>query len=138
MSQKVDEFCENLRVKLTGMETRLNGLKAKVEHDREGTKAAIDERIDEARTAIHSTKDDARAARERMAAQLEDKKTETEDKVAEWKHNREVSKLEGRAEDLEAYASWAILVAVDALDEADFATLRAIQARLDADYAAAV
>ena len=137
MSQKVDEFCENLRVKLTGMESRLNDLRTKVERDRETTKAAIGERIDEAKATIHSTKDDARAARERMAAQLEEKKAETAERIDEWKHNREVSRLERRAEDLEAYATWAILVAADAIEEADVATLEAIAARLDADLAAA-
>jgi hypothetical protein len=138
MSQKVDEFCENLRVKLTGMESRVNELRAKVEHDREATKAAIDEKIDEAKEGIGSVKADAEAARARMKAQVDEKKTETKERIAEWKRDREVDKLEARAEDLEAYASWAILVAADALDEADVATLRAIQARLDADYAAAL
>jgi hypothetical protein len=68
---------------------------------------------------------------------VEEKKAETKDEIAQWKHNREVGKLERRAEDLEAYAIWAVLVAADALDEADLATLQAISARLDADYVAA-
>jgi hypothetical protein len=48
-----------------------------------------------------------------MMDRVEEKKEETEERIAEWKHDREVAKLERRAEDLEAYASWAILVAAD-------------------------
>ena len=137
MSEKVDQFCESLRFKLTAMENRLNDLKAKVERDRESTKETIQAKIDEAKSDLSSAKADAEAARALMKAQMEEKKAETADKIAEWKHNREVAKLERRAEDLETYASWAILVAADAIDEADLATLHAISARLDAEDAAA-
>jgi chromosome segregation ATPase len=137
MSDKVDRFCEQLRVTLTGLENRLDNLKAKIERDRESTKAAIDSRVDEAKAGLGTLRADAEAARARMKAQVEEKKTETKQTIAEWKHDREVTKLQERAEDLEAYASWAVLVAADAIDEADLATLQAIAARLDADYAAA-
>lgn len=137
MSEKVDQFCEGLRVRLTGMEASVEDLKAKIEHDRQSTKESIEAKIDEAKSRIGSTKADADAARARMKTQLEEMDEETADRIAEWKHNREVEKLERRAEDLEAYASWAILVAADAIDEADVATLQAIAARLDADYVAA-
>lgn len=137
MSEKVDQFCENVRAKVSGMEDHLTDIKAKIEHDRESTKESIDAKIREAKGRIGSARADAEAARTRMKTQVENKKEETEDRIAEWKHNREVAKLERRAEDLEAYASWAILVAADAIDEADVATLQAIAARLDADYVAA-
>lgn len=137
MSERVDQFCENLRAKLTGIENRLSGLQAKIADDRESTKEAIDARIDEAKAGLGSLRHDADAARARMKAHVEEKKADTDDRIAEWKHNREVDKLETRAEDLEAYASWAILVAADAIDEAELATLQAIAARLNADYVAA-
>ena len=137
MSETVDQFCENLRVKLTGMENRLSDFQTEVKSDRESMKAAIDVKIDETKASLNSAKDDAQAARSRMSAMVEEKKAETKDEIAQWKHNREVGKLERRAEDLEAYAIWAVLVAADALDEADLATLQAISARLDADYVAA-
>jgi len=137
MSETVDQFCENLRVKLTGMENRLSDFQTEVKSDRESMKAAIDVKIDETKASLNSAKDDAQAARSRMSALVEEKKAETKDEIAQWKHNREAGKLERRAEDLEAYATWAVLVAADALDEADLATLQAISARLDADYVAA-
>ncbi len=137
MSEKVDQFCEDLRVKLTALENRLTGLTAKIEHDREATKTAIHDRISEAKAGLHAAKDDVEAARARMRAHVEEKKAETEDRIAEWKHNREVAKLEIRAVDLEVYASWTILVAAHAINEADLATMEAIAARLDADNAAA-
>ena len=85
------------------------------------------------RAGLNALKDDVEAARSRMQARLEAKGAETEDRIAEWKLNRESEKLERRAEDGEAYAAWAILVAAAAIDEADLAALEAIEARVDAD-----
>ena len=99
MSETVDQFCENLRVKLTGMENRLSDFQTEVKSDRESMKAAIDVKIDETKASLNSAKDDAQAARSRMSALVEEKKAETKDEIAQWKHNREVGKLERRAEE---------------------------------------
>ncbi len=133
MGRRVDQFCDELRDRLRSVESRVNHLKANIGGDREATKAAIDRKIDEAKAGLNGRKDDVEAARARMQARLEAKQTETEDRIAEWKLNRESEKLERRAEDSEAYAAWAILVAAAAIGEADLAALEAIEARVDAD-----
>lgn len=137
MSERVDAFCEDLHVKLTGIEKKVNDFKDKIESDRAATKDAIDGEVDKANAALKKTKDDAAAARTRMKAHVAEKKLETETTIAEWKRNRELDKLERRAEDAEAYAAWSVLVAAEAMDEADLATMQAIAARLDVDMAVA-
>jgi predicted nucleic acid-binding Zn-ribbon protein len=64
---------------------------------------------------------------------VEDKKTSTSAKIAEWKAKREASKLQSRADKAERYAAAAIDVAVAALDEAEAASLEAWLAREDAN-----
>ena len=135
-SKRVDQFCDQLRDKLNGIEDRVNDFKAKIASDREATKAAIDKEVDVASTALQKIKDDAEAARARMKAQVHEQKADTEDLIAEWKRRRDVEKLERRAEDAEAYAAWSVIVAAGAIDEADLATMQAIAARLDVERAA--
>lgn len=132
---RVDEFCDHLRDRLKAVEDRVHDFRAKIERDREATTAAIDEEVQSARDALSRIKDDADAARARMRAQLHEKKSETEDVVAEWKRKRQRDKLERRAEDAEAYAAWAVMAATASIDEAALSVLQAVAARLDAERA---
>lgn len=72
-----------------------------------------------------------------MKGDLEEKKAATEENIAKWKQGRHVKKLERRAGFAEDDAVWAILVAADAIDNANLRALDAIAARLDADEATA-
>jgi hypothetical protein len=65
----------------------------------------------------------------------EEKQTEIQAKVEEWKTKREVGELNRRAERAERYAASSVLVSMAAVDEAEEAILEAITARLDADKA---
>jgi len=128
----MDHFCENLSDKLRGMEDRVSGFKAKLGSNRAVTSAAIDRHLEEAEAALARTKDDAEAARARMISQ-EHKRLTVGESIAEWKRNREIDKLERRAEDTEAYAAWSLLVVLGAIEEAELAALQAIAARLDVE-----
>jgi hypothetical protein len=57
----------------------------------------------------------------------------TADKIAEWKAERQVRKLNDRADDAESYAVAAMQIAVAAVDEAETAAIEAVVARIDAD-----
>jgi hypothetical protein len=59
-----------------------------------------------------------------------------EAKIEEWKHGREVRKLEKRAQRAEDYAAERAWLATVAVEEAEYATLEAIAARLEADEVA--
>jgi len=135
MTDRTDRFCDNLCDKLTGIEYRVTNLKAKIDRDRAATRATIDQQLDEATAALARTKDDAEAARARMISQEQNLLTVGES-IAEWKRNREIDKLERRAEDAEANAAWSVLVAVGAIEESELAALQAIAARLDVEQTA--
>ena len=87
--------------------------------------------ITAAKATLDRIKDDADLARARMLAEVEKRKGESEEVVAEWMRNRETDHLERRAEDAEAFAAWSMMVAAAAIDETDLAALEAIAARLD-------
>ena len=74
----------------------------------------------------------------KMKANLEGRKAQTDAAVEEWKRKREVSKLENRARDLEDYAEAAITVLELAQEEAYVASLDAIEARRQAEDAKSV
>jgi hypothetical protein len=57
----------------------------------------------------------------------------TADRVAEWKSNRETSKLQNRADKAERYAAATIAVALAAVDEAEQAAIEAWLTRQDAN-----
>jgi hypothetical protein len=55
--------------------------------------------------------------------------------VKEWKARREVKKLEHRSDRAEDYAATSTAVAMEAMEEAEEATLEALSTRLDAEAA---
>ena len=70
-----------------------------------------------------------------MQSYLDEKVTETESRIKEWKANRELEKLEKRADNAEEYAAHSIVVALEAVDEAEVAMLEALAARIESDQA---
>lgn len=136
MSEQIDKFCNDLRESLMRVETRVDKLKSNLASARGETQAAVKAKLDKAKTAIETHEQEARAAKERLEQRIEDKKAETSATIAEWKANRELGKLERRAERKERYAADAIVMAAYAADDAEYAMLEAIEARLLADEAA--
>ena len=148
MSEKIDKFCDDLKAHLNGIEAKVLGAKADLDEaiagvkadaaeSRENAKAAVEEKIAAGREAIEAEKQKVQQARDEMHARIEEKKGETEAKIAEWKTQREIHRLQKRADNAEDYAAWAVIYALDALDEASIATLEAVAARMDAEEAEA-
>lgn len=84
-----------------------------------------------AEAALNRIEDDARAAKIRMQLQAEERALEEGGQVGTWVRDRDQGKLLSRAEDLEAYAAWSLIVAARAIDEAVLVTLKAVEARMD-------
>ena len=135
MGARIDQFCEDLRQKLTmptaawmaGKDQRQGGTRraGRAEPSRQGPQACrARPRQDRGCSSRHQ-----RVGRQKKAA--------TSDKIAEWKAKRELTKLQGRANKAERYAAAASAVAVAALDEAEEASLEAWLARQDANSAQA-
>jgi len=132
----VDQFTDKLRDRLNAAEARLEQVSVSISSAKTETRANIESKIGEAKAAAEAQKSALEDAQARMKADIEEKKATTEGHVAKWKQDRQVKKLERRAEFAEDDAVWAMLVAADAIDNANLRALDAIVARMDADEAA--
>ena len=136
MSEKIDQFCNNLRERLNEVDKRVNSFKANVESANAKAKADIHAQLDKIKADFEARKHKAEEAHKRLQANLEEKKHETEAKIEEWKHQREVKKLERRAQRAEDYAAESAWLAMLAVEDAEYAMLEAVAARLEADEVA--
>ncbi len=135
MSERIDQFCENLRIKLTSMDDNMQALKGKIdkqaqtaEKDARAQLDAVNKRMEQERAKVTAAEND-------MKKWADERKVATNEKIAEWKAKLEKAKLRSRAENAEGYAAAAAVVAMAALDAAEQASLEAWLARKDADSA---
>jgi DNA primase large subunit len=133
MTERIDQFCETLRLKLTNIESSMELLKAKIsssaisaEHEVRKHLDLVKRRVDQERGKLESAHDDLRKwALERRAI--------SDEVIAEWKGKLEKAKLQSRAIKADHYAVAAAALAVAAVDEAEQAALEAWLARKDAE-----
>lgn len=135
MSQRIDQFCEDLRLKLTNIESGLKSIKGKVDEKAQHVEKDVRNHLERVEKRIDQGHAKALAAQAEVKHWVEDKKDATSEKIAEWKAKRETSKLQNRADKAERYAAATIDVALMALDEAEQASLEAWLARYDANAA---
>jgi hypothetical protein len=137
MSDKVDKFCEALRVNLTRVEDYIS----KVGENLKSASTTAEEEVKSKLNGLKATHENnvnkILEAKTKIEARVAEKKSELDSTVQEWKKNREISKLESRADAAEVYAEFAVEFAMAAAVEADIATLEAVAARIDADQAVA-
>jgi hypothetical protein len=133
MNQKIDNFCHDLRSKINDADKRLKDLRvsanSKTQQAKNEAKAHLQWLDNKAKEQQARTE----ASKAKVKAWVQEKKTITDEKIAEWKAQRQVGKLADRTDDAEDYAAVAIDVAFAAVDEAERATIEAILARMDAD-----
>jgi hypothetical protein len=137
MGARIDQFCEDLRQKLTIADSGLDGLKAKINGRAVHVEQDVQSHLDRVHKRVEQGRAKIAAAQADIKEWDEEKKAATRDRIAEWKAKRETSKLQGRADKAERYAEAASVVAVAALDEAEEASLEAWLARQDAKSAQA-
>ena len=135
MGQRIDQFCENLRQKLTMADSGLDGLKAKIASNARTAEQDVQSHLDRVRKRIEQGRAKVSAAQAEVKNWADQRETVTREEIAEWKAKREIDKLQSRADSAERYAAAAIGLAVAAIDEAEQASLEAWLARADADYA---
>ena len=135
MGQRIDQFCENLRLKLTNVDSNMNALKAKIDSKAQGAERDVQNHLDAVDAHIAQQRAKEAAAQAEMKNWVEERKATTTEKVAAWKTKLEKTKLQRRAEGAENYAAAALDVAIAAVDEAEQASLEAWLARRDADFA---
>jgi chromosome segregation ATPase len=135
MGEKINEFCNELRDDLTAADNRLQDLKDQVENANRETREAIQAKLDQAKANLDEQKRKGEDRQQRIKSYLDDKVTETQHDINDWKTKREITKLERRAERRESYAADTVLIAMAAIDEANLAVLEALDARFDAEDA---
>jgi hypothetical protein len=135
MSQRIDQFCESLRQKLTMADSGLVGLKARIEANAKQAEHDVQSHLDRVRKRIEQGSAKALAARADMSIWARERTAATADEVVIWKVKGEIANLQRRAERAERYATAAIVITIAAIDEAEQASLEAWLARADADYA---
>ena len=132
MSQRIDQFCEDLRLKLTNVESGLSGLKAKIDGKTETAEQEVRNHLDRVRKRIDQGFAKVAATQAEIKNWTEEQKAAMSSKVAEWKTSHEAKKLQNRADRAEWYAAATGEVAVAALDNAEEAASSAWLARQDA------
>jgi exonuclease VII large subunit len=133
MSEKVDQFCDKLRDRLTAIEGRLKTVKTDIKSRSEEAGKAIRGKLDQVQTMLHAEKEKVDKLRANLKVRAEQKIAETKEAINEWKKKHEIHKLQARAERAEANAADAIAYALFSIDEAEEAILDAVVARMDAE-----
>jgi light-regulated signal transduction histidine kinase (bacteriophytochrome) len=135
MSERIDQFCENLRVKLTSLDKNMQQLRATIDSKAQTAEQEVRTRLDAVKNRIAQDRTKLETAQADVKKWVDDFKLASNEKIAEWKAKREKAKLRSRAENAERYAVAAALVALGAVDAAEQATLEAWLARKDAETA---
>ena len=133
MSDPIDQFCENLRIKLTNIDSGLTGLKAKIDGKSQQVEQAVRLHLDDVRWRIKQDTKKVSAAQAEVRDWAENQKIATQDKIAEWKSKRDLGKLQAHSARAERYAEAAIDLAMAAVDEVEHAAIEAWLARHDAE-----
>ena len=136
MSEHIDRLCSELRIKLHGIDRRLEALKANDMATSEKSQHAVESQLDRVEQRIYDNRILVEAANVRVKTWLEGKKAGFDASRAGWKEHRQVHLLNTRADDAEAYAGAVFALAAAAADEAAQAALEALLARNDANRAA--
>ena len=135
MNERIDQFCENLRVKLTSIDNDMRALKAKIDSKARTAEQDVQSHLDSVKKRIAEDRTKLAAAQADIKKWADEREAVAVEKIAEWKAKLEKAKLKSRAEAAERYAAGAAVVAWAAVDEAEQASLEAWLARKDADSA---
>lgn len=135
MGQRIDQFCENLRIKLTNIDDNMVALKANLDSNARNAEQDVRNRLIELNRHIDENRAKVAGAQAEIKKWAEERKAATSEKIAHWKAKLEVARLQTRAEAAEAYANAATIVAMAAIDSAEQASLEAWMARKDAESA---
>ena len=136
MSERIDQFCENLRIKLTSIDKKMQQLKAKIDSKAQTAEQEVRIQLDAVKKRLKQDRTKVETAQADVKKWVDEFKLASNEKIAEWKAKGERTKLQIRAEIAERYAVAAAVVALTAVDEAEQAALEAWLARKDADVAA--
>ena len=133
MGERIDQFCENLRTKLTNVDGNMQALKSKIDSKARTAEQDARAQLDAVKSRIEHDRAKVTAAQSDIRKWMEERKASGNEKIADWKAKHESARLQSRADHADRYAEAAAIVALAAVDEAEEASLEAWLARNDAD-----
>ena len=136
MSERMSRLCDELRIKLHGMDRRLEALKSNGAATFDQSQDVLESQLDRVEQRIYDNRVTVEAANIRVKTWLAEQKVRSVAGGALWTERHRAHRLEIRADDAEAYAIAVFELAAAAADEATLAVLQALLARNDADAAA--
>jgi hypothetical protein len=128
-------LCDELRIKLHGMDRRLEALKSNGTATFDQSQEVLESQLDRVEQRIYDNRVVVEAANIRVKTWLAEKKAGSLTGKDLWTERHKAQMLEARADDAEAYAIAVFELATAAADEATLAVLQALLARNDADAA---
>jgi chromosome segregation ATPase len=128
---------QTLQEQFSKVQQRLATAKQDIDKLAAQDREMIRQKADEIRARMQQEQEEAKKTRSEMSQWLQAKKEETEEKLASWRAKRDIEHLQRRADRAEEHAMNMVVNALIDADEAEVAMLDALEARLDADTAAA-
>ncbi|GJD53239.1 hypothetical protein OPKNFCMD_6011 [Methylobacterium crusticola] len=134
MCEPIDRLCDALRIKLHGIDRRLEALKSNGSGTSDTSRHRIESQIVLVAQRIHGRRSAIAAASARVTAWTEGKRSLGD--AAQGREDRSLRRLNDRADGAETYALAAFELAAAAADAATNAALEALLARREATEAA--
>jgi vacuolar-type H+-ATPase subunit D/Vma8 len=135
MSERIGRLCDELRIKLHGMDRRLEALKSNGAATFDQSQDVLESQLDRVEQRIYDNRMTVEAANVRVKTWLAEQKARSVTGRALWTERHKAHRLEIRVDDAEVYAIAVFELAAAAADEATLAVLQAPLARNDADVA---
>jgi chromosome segregation ATPase len=137
MADTQESAKQKLSHEIEAAKGKLEALKRDVDGIREEDKATLKQRQAEVRARLDEQKAQAKELQGKITSWKDEKKQHTTEAIASWKQQRQLDKLQKRAERAEGYAIDMVTVATADFEEAEAAVFDAIAARVEAEEAGA-
>jgi len=131
----LDEIGKRLHAKLDSGIDQFKKAQDSLEDLQKETKSAVDGKLAAAQKNVDEKKQDVKATKDKIEKFFEEKKTETTTAVSDWKAERNLKKLEKRAERAAKHAESCIELTLYYSQEAEVAIFEALAARMDLEDA---
>ncbi|MCX5934052.1 MAG: hypothetical protein NTU99_04585, partial [Pseudanabaena sp. LacPavin_0818_WC45_MAG_42_6] len=126
-------FAKQLHDNLEMVEERVKSLRDNIQSVPKQPHIEIQPKLDQAKANLSNKKREFECYRAKLQIQFEEKESELNSNVEEWKSWREISQMEIQADNAENYAANATYLAIATMEETEKAILEAIAARLDTE-----
>jgi hypothetical protein len=135
MSERMGRLCDELRIKLHGLDRRLEALKSNGAGTFDQSQEILESQLDRVEQRIYDNRVTVEAANIRVKTWLGEKRAGSGARKDLWTERHKAHLMEVRAHDAEEYAIAVFELAAAAADKATLAVLQALLARNDADGA---